>query len=106
MAVLLNRFADGRRVNDWKHLLNMLGTEAEIQHLIAVMHVVEVQVLGQVIRLRRILCVDPLELISDRHDTRRQQAGETKRLSLLDSEGSAPIGQRVRQHLLATGRNP
>lgn len=46
MAVLLNRFADGRRVNDWKHLLNMLGKEAEIQHLIAVMHVVEVQVLG------------------------------------------------------------
>ena len=74
VVVFLNRLADRRGVDDGQHLLDVLGDEAEVQHLITVVHVVEVQVLRQVVRLRRVLGVNPLELVGDRHDSRRQQA--------------------------------
>ena len=105
VVVFLNRLADRRGVDDGQHLLDVLGDEAEVQHLITVVHVVEVQVLRQVVRLRRVLGVNPLELVGDRHDSRRQQARETKGLALLEGESRASVGQGVRQHLLAASRN-
>ena len=65
VTVLLDRLADGRRVDDGEHLLDVLAQQSEVQHLVAIMHGGEEQVLAQRIRLSTVLGVDASELVLD-----------------------------------------
>jgi hypothetical protein len=58
MAVVLDRLADRRRVDDRQHLAQVAGQQPVEEHLVAVVHLGQQDVPGQVGRLPPVLGVD------------------------------------------------
>ena len=105
-AVPLDHGPHRRGVHDRQHLVDVLGQQPVEQHLVAVPHLAEMQVPGQVIGLAQILRVDPAQLPLDRRHAVGQQAGEPKRLPFGQRERGAPVQHRRPEHRTAPQPDP
>jgi hypothetical protein len=77
-AVLETRLADGRRVDQRHHLLDVIDDEPVEKHLVAVLEVGEVDVLLERIGLAADGREAALHLLFEREDPRRQQAAQSR----------------------------
>ena len=93
-AVPLDHGPHRRGVHDRQHLGDVLGQQPVEQHLVAVPHMAEKDVLGQVVGLAQILRVDPVQVRLDRRHAVGQQAGEPQRLAFGQRERGAPVQHR------------
>src|SRR5208283_4889608 len=91
VMVLLHRDADGQTVDDWYHFAQVPRQQPVEQHLVAVVHRGQVDVLIERIRQGLVLGVGRLYLSFQRADDWGEQTGEAQRLSFLDCESRALV---------------
>lgn len=107
--VVRNCISFGRRVNDWKHLLEVVRNElhvllsvhviqtgcratyAVVQDFILLFHARHKGVLGQIIGPRAVLRIGALDLLIEGLYMRRKKSLETKCLALLLGKGTSSV---------------
>ena len=73
----------------------MIGQQAVVEHLVSVVQLLEVHVLGQVVRLLVQLGVGPLSLLIQREDCRGQSTNKTQSFPLILAERHTAICERI-----------
>jgi len=85
-SVSLARFADGRRVDDGRHLLDVLREDAVEEARVAVLQRHKVCILVEVVLIATEVVEHALDLLMLVRDGRRQQAVNAKDLTFLQRE--------------------
>ena len=92
-------FLDGlphrRVVDDGQQLLEVVDQQPVVEHLVAVVQLVEEDVAGQVGGVGTQLAVGAVGLLTEGFHRRRQPADQSQLSSLLQGEGRAAVGERV-----------
>jgi hypothetical protein len=99
IRVVLDRGPHCRVIDHRQQFGQMLGEHLEIQHLIAVVHLFEQQVTGQITRQTLQLLPQALRLTLQRQDRRRKPAGQTQGASLPGIESGPAVEAWGGQHL-------
>ena len=92
---LLDRFADGRVINNRQHFREMIGQELVVEHLVAVVQLVEKNVFLHVLLVGRELAIGARCLLVEGFHGDGQSAGEAIFCTFIDRERGAFVGQRV-----------
>ena len=101
----LDDLADRGRVDDGKHLFDVVGEQPVEEHLVAVAEAGEVVVLGERGPGRVVLLVDPAHLVADGGHLTGHEADQAEVAPLLDGEGRPAVGHGVGQHRAPAGRD-
>ena len=92
---LLDRLADGRVINNWQHFREMIGQELVVEHLVAVVQLVEKNVFLHVLLVGRELAIGACRLLVEGFHGDGQSAGEAIFCTFICRERGAFVGQRV-----------
>jgi hypothetical protein len=105
VAVPLDRLTHGRVVHDRQQLGEVVAEQPEVEDLIAVVELLQVHVLGHVVRLGPQLLPCPSRLELQGQHPGRQHPDQAVPFPLLLGEGDTLVARRVREQRTAT-RSP
>ena len=91
MGVALDGVAHGRVVHDGQQLCEMVDEDPEVERLVAVVQLLEIDVLGEIRLLSMQLFVRPGGLAIEGEDSGRQATGQTECGPLRGGERNAPV---------------
>ncbi len=97
VGVPLDRVADRGVIHDRQQLGQVIGQHLVVQHLVAVVQLLQVHVLGQVGRLPPQLLIDAPRLLLQGQHRRRQPPGQAEGLPFLLGERHPAVDERIVQ---------
>jgi hypothetical protein len=106
-AVLADRLADRRRVDDREHLVEVVGEQPVVEDLVAVVEELEIDVAGERGRLGPVLRVGAARLLLEGEHRGGKEADEVERVALVVREGHPLVERGVVEDVdAAVGRLP